>query len=115
MVSFNRVALAGNLTRDPELRFTQEGMPVASFSIAVNRVQVKKRGRRLFQRFRPFGEPRKAPKWPILGPLTVLQPTLRSPITLSVTVGLSIYVRVTSFLCSLASSDCRALHVIEGR
>src|SRR5688500_3419193 len=26
MVSFNRVVLAGNLTRDPELRFTQEGM-----------------------------------------------------------------------------------------
>jgi hypothetical protein len=24
MVSFNRVVLAGNLTRDPELRFTQE-------------------------------------------------------------------------------------------
>ena len=28
MVSFNRVVLAGNLTRDPELRFTQEGVPV---------------------------------------------------------------------------------------
>ena len=39
MVSFNRVVLAGNLTRDPELRFTQEGVPVASFSIAVNRVR----------------------------------------------------------------------------
>src|SRR3712207_6216987 len=41
MVSFNRVVLAGNLTRDPELRFTQEGVPVASFSIAVNRVRAK--------------------------------------------------------------------------
>ncbi len=41
MVSFNRVVLAGNLTRDPELRFTQEGVPVASFSIAVNRVRSK--------------------------------------------------------------------------
>src|SRR5215204_2343832 len=39
MVSFNRVVLAGNLTRDPELRFTQEGVPVANFSIAVNRVR----------------------------------------------------------------------------
>ena len=41
MVSFNRVVLAGNLTGDPELRFTQEGVPVASFSIAVNRVRSK--------------------------------------------------------------------------
>src|SRR3712207_846816 len=41
MVNFNRVVLAGNLTRDPELRFTQEGVPVASFSIAVNRVRSK--------------------------------------------------------------------------
>jgi single-strand DNA-binding protein len=42
MVSFNRVVLAGNLTRDPELRFTQEGVPVANFSIAVNRVRSKR-------------------------------------------------------------------------
>jgi single-strand DNA-binding protein len=41
MVSFNRVVLAGNLTRDPELRFTNNGVPVASFSIAVNRVRSK--------------------------------------------------------------------------
>src|SRR5829696_868866 len=41
MVSFNRVVLAGNLTRDPELRFTQEGVPVANFSIALNRVRSK--------------------------------------------------------------------------
>ena len=41
MVSFNRVVLAGNLTRDPELRFTQEGVPVCSFSIAVNRIGSK--------------------------------------------------------------------------
>ena len=41
MVSFNRVVLAGNLTRDPELRFTQQGVPVANFSIAVNRVRSK--------------------------------------------------------------------------
>src|SRR5918995_2057745 len=41
MVSFNRVVLAGNLTRDPELRFTQEEVPVASLSIAVNRVRSK--------------------------------------------------------------------------
>jgi single-strand DNA-binding protein len=41
MVSFNRVVLASNLTRDPELRFTQDGVPVASFAIAVNQVRSK--------------------------------------------------------------------------
>lgn len=41
MVSFNRVVLAGNLAQDPELRFTQEGVPVASLSLAVNRVKSK--------------------------------------------------------------------------
>ncbi len=39
MVSFNRVVLAGNLTRDPELRFTNDGVPVANFGLAVNRVR----------------------------------------------------------------------------
>jgi single-strand DNA-binding protein len=39
MVNFNRVVLAGNLTRDPEVRFTQAGVPVCSFGIAVNRVR----------------------------------------------------------------------------
>jgi len=33
----NTVTLVGNLTRDPELRFTQGGRAVASFGIAVNR------------------------------------------------------------------------------
>jgi single-strand DNA-binding protein len=41
MVSFNRVVLAGNLTRDPELRFTGNGVPVCGFGIAVNRVRSK--------------------------------------------------------------------------
>src|SRR4028118_2368117 len=41
MVSFNRVVLAGNLTRDPELRFTNNGIPVCQFGIAVNRVRSK--------------------------------------------------------------------------
>src|SRR5215204_1072285 len=39
MVSFNRVVLAGNLTRDPELRFTNDGIAVCSFGLAVNRVR----------------------------------------------------------------------------
>src|SRR6202163_1501097 len=29
--------MSGNLTRDPELRYTREGQPTASFGIAVNR------------------------------------------------------------------------------
>lgn len=41
MVSFNRVVLAGNLTRDPELRFTGGGIPVCDFGLAVNRVRSK--------------------------------------------------------------------------
>src|SRR5947209_11980996 len=41
MVSFNRVVLAGNLTRDPELRFTSNGIPVCEFGLAVNRVRSK--------------------------------------------------------------------------
>lgn len=35
--SLNRVQLIGNLTRDPELRYTPAGTAVASFSIATNR------------------------------------------------------------------------------
>lgn len=38
MASLNRVVLVGNLTRDPELKFTPAGKPVATFGIAVNRV-----------------------------------------------------------------------------
>ena len=41
MVSFNKTIQAGNLTRDPELRFTNEGVPVCEFGLAVNRVRSK--------------------------------------------------------------------------
>lgn len=37
MASDNNVTLVGNITRDPELRFTPSGQAVASFGIAVNR------------------------------------------------------------------------------
>lgn len=37
MASFNKVILIGNMTADPELKQTQGGLSVASFSIAVNR------------------------------------------------------------------------------
>lgn len=38
--SWNRVELIGNLTRDPELRYTPQGTAVATFSIATNRSYV---------------------------------------------------------------------------
>lgn len=34
MASVNKVILVGNLGRDPELRYTQSGQAVATFSIA---------------------------------------------------------------------------------
>ena len=37
MVSMNKTFLAGNLTRDPELRYTPGGTAVAQFGMAVNR------------------------------------------------------------------------------
>ena len=37
MPSFNKVMLMGNLTRDPELRFTSNGSAVAGFGLATNR------------------------------------------------------------------------------
>lgn len=36
MPNLNKVFLMGNLTRDPELRYTPAGMGVASFGLAVN-------------------------------------------------------------------------------
>lgn len=33
---FNKVILIGNLTKDPELRYTTQGTPVTSFRLAVN-------------------------------------------------------------------------------
>ncbi|HET6369645.1 MAG TPA: single-stranded DNA-binding protein [Nitrospiria bacterium] len=36
MVSFNKVILMGNLTKDPEVRYTPNGVAVANFRIAVN-------------------------------------------------------------------------------
>jgi single-strand DNA-binding protein len=36
MANGNNIDLVGNLTRDPELRYTPGGMPVATFGLAVN-------------------------------------------------------------------------------
>src|SRR3954467_4516130 len=38
MASFNKVILLGNLTRDPEVRYTPKGTAVAEIGLAVNRV-----------------------------------------------------------------------------
>jgi len=38
MANFNKVILAGNLTRDPELRYTPKGMAIAKLGLAINRV-----------------------------------------------------------------------------
>ena len=38
MASFNKVILMGNLTRDPELRYTPSGTAIAKMGLAVNRV-----------------------------------------------------------------------------
>lgn len=37
MASFNKVILIGNMVADPELKQTQQGTSVCSFSIAINR------------------------------------------------------------------------------
>lgn len=44
MFSLNRAMVIGNLTRDPELRYTPNGQAVASFSIATNRRWKDKNG-----------------------------------------------------------------------
>ena len=37
MANFNKVILAGNLTRDPELRYTPKGTAVTKIGLAINR------------------------------------------------------------------------------
>lgn len=44
MASFNKVILMGNLTRDPELRYTPKGMAIAKIGLAVNRVWTNEAG-----------------------------------------------------------------------
>lgn len=44
MANFNKVILLGNLTRDVELRYTQGGLAVAKFGMAVNRRSTNKDG-----------------------------------------------------------------------
>ncbi len=42
----NKVVLIGRLTRDPELRYTTSGIPVARFTLAVNRNFTNQQGER---------------------------------------------------------------------
>jgi single-strand DNA-binding protein len=37
MANFNKVILAGNLTRDPEIRYTSKGTAIARIGLAINR------------------------------------------------------------------------------
>ncbi|MGH9875381.1 MAG: single-stranded DNA-binding protein [Pyrinomonadaceae bacterium] len=43
-MSFNKIILVGNLGRDPELRYTPQGTPVCSFSMATNERRKDKTG-----------------------------------------------------------------------
>lgn len=44
MANFNKVILVGNLTRDPELRYTPKGTAIAKLGLAVNRVWTNEAG-----------------------------------------------------------------------
>jgi single-strand DNA-binding protein len=46
MASVNRVILIGNLGKDPEIRYTQAGEPIANFSLATNEVWTDKSGQK---------------------------------------------------------------------
>jgi single-strand DNA-binding protein len=46
MASYNKVLLMGNLTRDPEIRYTPKGTAVAELGVAVNRVYSTDNGER---------------------------------------------------------------------
>ena len=54
----NHIVLMGRLTRDPELRYTQSQIPVASIRIAVDRDFGRgERGRRISSTSPPGGRP----------------------------------------------------------
>ena len=46
MANLNKVMLIGNLTRDPELRYTPKGTAVADIGMAINRVRTDEQGQR---------------------------------------------------------------------
>ena len=77
----NKAFLTGNLTRDPELRTTRDGVSVCSFTIAVNRRKTAQAGQQEADYFhitawRQLGE--NAAKWLIKGKkVTVIGPVSR--------------------------------------
>src|SRR3990170_5412224 len=44
MSDFNKAILVGNLTKDPELKYTPNGQPVSTIRIATNRTWITKTG-----------------------------------------------------------------------
>ncbi|MBI4651354.1 single-stranded DNA-binding protein [Candidatus Desantisbacteria bacterium] len=46
MANLNKVLLIGNLTSDPELKYTQNGMAVTNFTIAINHSYAAQNGER---------------------------------------------------------------------
>lgn len=46
MSSLNKIMLIGNLGRDPEIRYTQDGSPVATFSMATSENWTDRNGNR---------------------------------------------------------------------
>ncbi len=53
MSSLNKVMLIGNVGSDPEIRYSQEGVPFASFSLATNEQRIDKK----------TGEKQKVTQW----------------------------------------------------
>ena len=53
---YNKIILIGNLTKDPELRYTPKGTPVGTFRIAVNNRLSKEKQETLFIDVIAFGK-----------------------------------------------------------
>jgi single-strand DNA-binding protein len=47
MSSYNKVMVIGNLGKDPEIRYTATGLPVASFSVATEEAELNGAGEKL--------------------------------------------------------------------
>lgn len=47
MASVNKVMLLGNLTRDPEIRYTPKGTAVTDLGMAINRIRTGDNGERI--------------------------------------------------------------------
>lgn len=61
MASFNKVILAGHMTRDPEVRYTPKGTPVSQFGLGINRTWTaddgQKREEATFVEIEAWGKP----------------------------------------------------------